>query len=80
MTTHSAPWPHPRAPHRPTGAGRWTAAAARRLAALWQRLTEDEDARFLRGAHDLQELEQRLRVLERGRRDRVLMAPRGPYG
>jgi hypothetical protein len=46
-----------------------TAQVAHGIAAAWQRLAEDEDARFLRAARDLEDLEYRLRVLERGRRD-----------
>lgn len=77
MTTHSAPWTHPSAPHRPAAAGRWIGALAHHLAALWQRLTEDEDARFLRDARDLEDLEHRLRLLEQGRRQSMRTPPRG---
>ncbi|MCM5678934.1 hypothetical protein M8A51_05250 [Schlegelella sp. S2-27] len=50
------------------------------IAGAWRRLAEDQDARFLRSACDLEDLEYRLRVLERGRRGpgRAMMA-RGPY-
>lgn len=50
------------------------------VAAAWRRLAEDEDARFLRAACDLEDLEYRLRVLERGRRDASRTATaRGPW-
>ena len=77
MTTRSVPWPHPSTPHRPAAAGRWMGSLAHRLAALWQRLTEDEDASFLRDARDLEDLEHRLRLLEQGRHQSMRAALRG---
>lgn len=50
-----------------------TAVASRcaaRLRCLWEELTMDADERFLRGAHDLADLEWRLQRLQRGRAER----------
>lgn len=49
-----------------TAASRWGAW----LWHAWDELTLDADERFLRGAHDLADLEWRLRRLERGRAER----------
>jgi hypothetical protein len=54
-------------------ASRWGAW----LRQAWEELALDADERFLRGAHDLAELERRLRRLERGRDDRF--APLHPH-
>jgi hypothetical protein len=51
-------------------ASHWSA----RLGCMWAELTMDADERFLRGAHDLADLEWRLQRLQRGRAERF-----GPF-
>jgi hypothetical protein len=54
-------------------ASRWSAL----LRETWENLTLDDDERFLRAAHDLADLERRLRCLERGRAERFAPLDRG---